>query len=62
MLTIPNYLQDELNKRLDAEFVKCPEAEKDRGALYAQLIEYVDEHGVIPDFSLAKNPQRQDAT
>jgi len=52
---IPNCLADELNARLDAEIKKHPQAAKDREALYDQLLAYVDEHGVIPDFSLSKN-------
>lgn len=54
MLVVPNYLRDELNRRLDAEFEKCPDAAKDREHLYGQLLAYVNEHGVIPDFSLAQ--------
>lgn len=54
MVIVPNYLRDEINARLDAEIVKHPNAAKDRGALYSQLLAYVDEHGVIPDFSLER--------
>lgn len=51
---VPNYLADELNRRLDAEIVRHPNAAKDRAFFYSQLLNYVNEHGVIPDFSLAK--------
>jgi hypothetical protein len=54
MLLVPNYLADELNKRLDAEIEKHPDAAKDREHLYGQLLAYVNENGVIPDFSLAR--------
>lgn len=50
---IPNYLADEINAKLDAEIEKVPGAAKDRDDLYSQLLAYVNEHGVIPDFSLA---------
>lgn len=52
MLIVPNYLRDELNQRLDAEIEKHPDAAKDREHLYGQLLAYVNEHGIIPDFSL----------
>lgn len=55
MFVIPNHLSDEINERLDAEFEKHPCAEKDREALFSQLIEYVNEHGVMPEFSLKRN-------
>lgn len=54
-LIVPNYLADELNEKLDAEIAKHPAAEKDRETLFSQLLAYVNEHGVIPDFSLARN-------
>ena len=50
---VPNHLRDELQKRLDAQIVLHPDAEKDRDFLYSQLLEYVNEHGAVPDFSLA---------
>jgi hypothetical protein len=51
---VPNYVADALNAKLDAAFSECPEAEKDREVLYVHLLNYFDEHGVIPDFSLKK--------
>lgn len=32
-----------------------PDAAKDREELYRQLLEYFNDHGVVPDFSLKKN-------
>ena len=57
MVIVPNYLAAELNARLDAEIAKAPDAAKDREVLYAQLLAYVNDHGVIPDFSLGKQAQ-----
>lgn len=54
LVIVPNCLAAELNSRLDTEIAKHPEAAKDRDELYRQLLSYVDEHGVIPDFSLAR--------
>jgi hypothetical protein len=36
----------------------CPEAEKERESLCRKLLEYFDEHGVIPDFSIRKREVR----
>ena len=49
---VPNEIRDAINTKLDAEIVKHPNAEKERDALYHQLLAYFNEHGVIPDFSL----------
>lgn len=52
LVIVPNYLANALNAKLDAEIEKHPGAAKDRDELYSQLLSYVNEHGVIPDFSL----------
>jgi hypothetical protein len=52
---VPNVIGDEIDRKLDAEIQKEPGAAKDREVLRSQLIEYFAEHGVIPDFSLARN-------
>ncbi len=51
---IPNEVRDAINSALDREIAKCPDAEKDREVLYAQLLNYFDEHGELPEFSIAK--------
>jgi hypothetical protein len=52
---VPNCIGDEIDRLLDAEIEKVPGAAKDREVLRGQLIEYFADHGVIPEFSLAKN-------
>jgi hypothetical protein len=54
LVILPNYISEEIDRRLDAEFAKHPNAAPDRELFRSQLIAYVDEHGVIPDFSLEK--------
>lgn len=54
MLVVPNYLAAEINALLDAEIAKVPDAAKDRDVLYSQILEYVNDHGVLPQFSLVK--------
>ena len=60
IVIVPNVLRDAINKKLDAAFVKVPEAEKDREVLYNQLLTYYDEHGVVPDFTI-KEPTDEEA-
>jgi len=54
IVIVPNYLCDEINAKLDSAIAECPGAEKDRDELFRMLLAYFDEHGVIPDFSLAR--------
>lgn len=54
LVIVHNHLRDAINAKLDAAFAVCPDAAKDRDVLYERLLEYFDEHGVIPDFSLKK--------
>lgn len=49
---VPTYILDAVNEKLDAAIAACPDAEKDRDELRAQLLGYFDEHGVVPDFTL----------
>ena len=57
IIAVPNYIRDQINAKLDAAIAEVPEAEKDREVLYQQLLQYLDEHGVIPDFSLARKEE-----
>lgn len=62
LVIVPNYIVDEINAKLDAAFAECPEAAKDREALYEQLLGYVNDHGVVPDFSLQRNSPTPEQT
>ena len=55
LVIVPNHVRDEINRRLDIEIANSPDAEKDREALYLELLNFFDEHGAIPDFSLVKS-------
>jgi len=50
---VPDSLSAEIYKRIDAELVDWPDAVPDRELFYQQLLAHFDEHGVIPDFSIA---------
>jgi hypothetical protein len=55
ILIVPTALHDAINSKLDAALAECPGTQlDDREALYAQLLEYFDEHGVVPEFRLVK--------
>lgn len=54
LVIVPNYIADAINAKLDAAFIEVPDAEKDREVLYGQLLDYFNEHGVVPDFKLSK--------
>lgn len=54
IVVVPNVLARAINAKLDQAFVLCPEAAVDRDALYNELLGYFDEHGVLPDFTLAR--------
>ena len=55
-LIVPDALYDAIHKRLTEEFEKFPEAEVDRDALYHRLLEYFNEYGILPEFTLEKKP------
>lgn len=59
MVIVPNELAAELRRRLDAEIAKHPEAEAGREEFYGRLLAYVNEHGRIPEFTLAKRPTEE---
>ena len=54
LVIVPNVLQDAINEALDKAIVEVPDAAQDREVLYQRLLEYYDEHGVIPEFTLTK--------
>lgn len=59
LLIVPDALYAAIHRRLDALFVEFPDAEKDRDALYHQLLEAFDQYGFIPDFTLEKRQDQQ---
>lgn len=51
---VPNELHNAINAKLTEAFADHPDAEQDRNFLYHELLAFFDEHGYLPDFSLAK--------
>jgi hypothetical protein len=60
LLIVPNYLRDQINAAIDAALVDVPEAAADREIFFAALLDHVNEHGVIPEFSLVKREPEPD--
>jgi len=51
---VPNELSNAIYAKIDAAIADCPDASKDREAFFQQLLDYYNDNGVIPDFSLVK--------
>lgn len=54
LVIVPDSLRNAIDAKLDEAFLACPDAEKDRDELFRQLLAYFNDHGVVPDFTLAK--------
>lgn len=53
-LIVPNTVNDRIMSALDKALLETPDAEDSRQSLYNQLLDYYDEHGHVPEFSLEK--------
>lgn len=53
---LPNSLRDEINAAIDAALKGRVCSDDERRSIFAQLLSYVDAYGVLPEFSLDKNP------
>lgn len=51
---IPTYILEQIDRVLDAEIEKVPAAAPDREFLKDQLLDHVDQYGVIPEFTLVR--------
>jgi hypothetical protein len=52
MVIVPNCVRDAIDAALDKAIAECPGAQRDREMLFGQLLDYFDEHGVVPDFRI----------
>lgn len=60
MIIVPNFIRDSINEKLNIAFKEVPDAAKDRDYFYEELLNYYDEHGIIPDFNLTPNEKRKE--
>lgn len=51
---IPDHIREAINKALNEQFIVTPDAAQWRNNLYNQVLEYFNEHGSLPDFTLEK--------
>jgi hypothetical protein len=52
LVIVPDTLDANITKALDAEIAKWPDAEKDREFLRDQLVTFFSVHGYLPEFTL----------
>ena len=52
LVIVPDTLDANITKALDAEIAKWPDAEKDRELLRQQLVTFFSVYGYLPEFSL----------
>ncbi len=58
---VPNYVSDAIYEKIDAEIEKTPGSEPHRELFYSQLLNYFDEHGKIPEFSIENKSDKEQA-
>lgn len=51
---VPNHISEEINRLLDNAFLEYPEATKEREAFYHQILEFYDNNGCLPEFTIQK--------
>lgn len=54
IVLVPDYIYDQITKRLDAAISEHPDAEKDRALLRSEIVSFVDKFGYVPEFSLRR--------
>lgn len=59
MVIVPDALHAAINAKLDAAIAEVPDAARERDSLYNMLVGFFNDHGYLPDFSLAKKPEVQ---
>lgn len=52
LVIVPNSLRDQIHAAIDKALAGRPCDDETREHLYGQLLDYFDEHGTIPDFTL----------
>ena len=54
---VPDTLRDAINRALDDAIAECPDAAPDRDRFYGLLLEYFNDHGRLPEFTVEKNQE-----
>lgn len=53
LVIVPNDLRDKINAAIDQALDGRPCDDASREVIYGQLLEYFDDHGELPDFTLS---------
>lgn len=59
LVIVPDSLKNTINEKLDAAYLDAPDAAIDRDIHYHSLLNYFNEYGEIPEFSIVKNPETE---
>lgn len=62
IVVVPNELSDAIDKKITLALSGRSCSEKDREIIRNQLIGYYNEHGIIPDFDLSRQPRKEART
>jgi hypothetical protein len=54
LVIVPDLVADMIEAAVDRAIDQNPDAARDRDYIYQVLLDYYDEHGVIPQFTLEK--------
>lgn len=54
IVVIPDYIYNEITRKLDAAIEAHPDAEPDREFLRSEVVTFFCEHGYVPNFDLGK--------
>jgi len=54
LVIVPESLYNSIHARLDELFKQFPDAEKDREHLYHQVLDYFDQFGRLPEFTIER--------
>ena len=54
MVIVPDSLHNAINEKLNAQFLIVPDAEQYREHLYNEVLQYFNDNGTLPDFTLER--------
>ena len=52
IVIVPNIVREAIDAKIDKQLLLQPSLKKHRKEIFQELLEYFDEHGEIPDFTL----------
>lgn len=52
VVIVLNQLRDSIYEKIDSQLENLPHLKEKREEIYNQLLNYYDDHGIIPDFNI----------